>query len=62
MYFIQGVIANVDIHVGNKALCNEKQIPKIRVYYGSGWVGPGLTRNFVCGKCSQNSSKPVLIF
>ena len=27
-----------------------------------GWVGPGFTRNFFCGKSSQNSSKPVLIF
>ena len=23
-----------------------KKIQKIRDYYGSGWVGPGLTRNF----------------
>ena len=30
-----------------KGLCNERKIPKIRDYYGSGWVGPGLTRNFV---------------
>ena len=36
--------------------------PKIREYYGSGWVGPGLTRNFLCGKSSRNSPKPVLIF
>ena len=28
----------------------------------SGWVGPGLTRNFLCGKSYQNSPKPVLIF
>ena len=27
-------------------LCKEKTIPKIRDYYGSGWVGPGLTRIF----------------
>ena len=39
----------------------KKTIPKIRVYYGSGWVGPGLTRIFFF-KSSQNSSKPVLIF
>ena len=26
----------------------KKTIQKIRDYYGSGWVGPGLTRNFVC--------------
>ena len=24
-----------------------KNIPKIRDYYGSGWVGPGLTWNFL---------------
>ena len=23
----------------------KKKIPKIQDYYGSGWVGPGLTRN-----------------
>ena len=23
----------------------KKKIPKIRINYGSGWVGPGLTRN-----------------
>ena len=23
----------------------KNKIPKIRDYYGSGWVGPGLTRN-----------------
>ena len=34
---------------------------KIRDYYGSWWVGPGLTRNFFW-KSSQNNSKPVLIF
>ena len=39
-----------------------KKIPKIQDYYGSGWVGPGLTRNFFFfGKSSQNSSKPGLI-
>ena len=27
-----------------------------------GWVGPGLTQNFLCGKSSQNSSKQELIF
>ena len=26
--------------------CAKEKIPKIRGYYGSGWVGPGLTRNF----------------
>ena len=35
---------------------------KLRDYYGSGWVGPGLTRIFFGGKSSQNSHKPVLIF
>ena len=38
-----------------------RKIPKIRDYYGSGWVGPGLTRIFF-GKLSQNSPKSVLIF
>ena len=28
-------------------LCKEEKIPKIQDYYGSGWVGSGLTRNFV---------------
>ena len=27
-------------------LCKEKKNPKILDYYGSGWVGPGLTRIF----------------
>ena len=36
--------------------------PKIRDYYGSGWVGSGLTRDFFVGKSSQNSRKPVVIF
>ena len=41
----------------------KRKIPKIRDYYGSGWVGPGLTRNFfLLGKSAQNSPKPVLIF
>ena len=30
-----------------KGLCKENKIPKIRVYYGSGWVGPGPTRIFL---------------
>ena len=34
----------------------KKKIPKIRDYYGSWWVGPGLTRNlFFLGKSSQNA-------
>ena len=40
----------------------KKKIPKIRDYYGSGWMGPGLTRNYFCGKSSQNSPKQVLTF
>ena len=44
-----------------KGLCKEFCSPNIREYYGSGWVSPGLTLNFL-GKSSQNSSKPVLIF
>ena len=43
----------------------KKKSQKIRVYYGSGWVGgwvgPGLTQNFFLNS-TQNSSKPVLIF
>ena len=41
-----------------------KQFQK-RDNYGSGWVGPGLTRNLfiICfGKSSQNSPIPVLVF
>ena len=30
----------------DKGLCKERKIPKIRVYYGSGWVGPCLTLIF----------------
>ena len=47
-----------------KGICKEKQIPKIRDYYGSGWVGPGLTRNFVCveNRPKIRLPKPVLIF
>ena len=29
-----------------KGLCKDFFSPKIRDYYGSGWVGPGLTRIF----------------
>ena len=36
--------------------------PKNLVYYESGWVGLGLTRNFFYRKSSEYSSKPVLIF
>ena len=36
----------------------KKKNPQIRDYYGSGWVGPGPTRNF----CVENSPKPVVIF
>ena len=36
---------------------------EITMEVGSGWVGPGLTRNFyLFWKSSKNSSKPVLIF
>ena len=45
-----------------KGLCKEKKCKKIWDYYGSGWVGPGLTRKILCGKLSQNSPKPGLIF
>ena len=39
----------------------KKKIPKIQDYYGSGWVGPGLSEFFFV-KSSKNSPKPVLIF
>ena len=45
-----------------RGLAKKEKIPKIRNYYGSWWEGPGLTQNFFCGKSSQNSPKPVLIF
>ena len=40
----------------------EKKEQNLSLLHGSGWVGPGLARNFFLGKSSQNSSKPVLIF
>ena len=39
----------------------KKKNPIIPDYYGSGWVGPGITRIFF-GKSSQIIPKPVLIF
>ena len=39
-----------------------KKFKKIRDYYGSGWVGPGLTRSFFVWKIVRNGPKPVLIF
>ena len=52
------------VSVNFKRVLQRKKIPKIRDYYGSGWVGPGLTRILFCfvGKSSQDSTKPVLIF
>ena len=44
--------------VANKGLCKEKQIPKIRDYYGSGSHSEFL----LLGKSPQNRPKPVLIF
>ena len=38
-----------------KGLCKEKK-KTIRDYYGSGWVGPGLTLNF----CVENRTKIAL--
>ena len=38
-----------------KGFAKKRKIQKIRVYFGSGWVGPGLTQNFFVGKSSQNS-------
>ena len=46
-----------------KGLCKKTNSNySVHVYCGSGWVGPGLTRNFFVGKASQNSHKPVVIF
>ena len=50
--------AGIGVHLG---ALQRKQIQKIRDYYGSGWLDPGLTRNFFFGKSSNNSHKPVLI-
>ena len=36
------------------------KIPKTLDYYGSGWVGPGLSEKKI-GKSSQNSPKQVRI-
>ena len=40
----ESAIFNNNNAVAAKGLCKDKNIPKIRDYYGSGWVGPGLTR------------------
>ena len=56
-----GLLHSRDCLLPCKGLCKENKIAKIRDYYGSGWVGPGLTRNFFCGKSTQHSSKPVQI-
>ena len=40
-----------------------KKFQKSEITMEVGGLGPGLTRNLcVCGKSSQNSPKPVLIF
>ena len=36
-----------DLPIPGKGFCKEFFSPKIRDYYGSGWVGPGVTRNFL---------------
>ena len=59
---LKKIISHQVLHGGCKGLCKENKIPKIQDYYGSGWVGPGLTRIFLGGKSSQNSPKSVLIF
>ena len=38
-----------------------KTIPKIRINYGSGWVGSGFTRKKIIGKSSENIPLLVLI-
>ena len=45
-----------------KGLCKVNEINKIHDNYGSGWVGPGLTRRKIIGKLSQNSPILVLTF
>ena len=44
-----------------KGLCKENKFPKIRDYYGSGWVVSRSHLDFF-GKSSQNTPKPLLIF
>ena len=50
-------------HLRSKGLCKEKKFQKseISVEVG-GWVQVSLGICFFCGKSSQNSPKPVLIF
>ena len=50
---IKSDLVNVESKVRGLGL----QSKKIRVSYGNGWVGPGLTRNFFVGKLAQNSPK-----
>ena len=46
---------------GIRGFANTFFLQKIRDYYGSGWVGPGLTRN-VFARSSKKSPKRMLIF
>ena len=59
-YSLSGFVVNINERWGKssqivlnckqtKGLGKEFFFPKIRDYYGSGWVGPGLTRNFFGG-------------
>ena len=54
-------VFTLDVVFYPRGFAKKKKIQNIRDY-GSGWVGPGLARNFLFGKSSQSSPKPVLIF
>ena len=41
-----GDLRTITTSIEDILLCKERKIPKIRDYYGSGWVSPGLTWNF----------------
>ena len=43
---VQYSIALLLEEIGRLRGCANKRNSKMREYYGSGWVGPGLTRNF----------------
>ena len=43
-----------------KRLCKVNQFPKLRLDYGTGWVGPGLTSEDEEFVLVENCPKPVL--
>ena len=51
LFYSNKTVINMDV-------CKLKQIPKKRDSYGSGWVGPALTRKKI-GKSSKNC--PILV-